>query len=57
MVQSLQWGGHIAVKKRVHKIFSEWEKITTGVPQDSILGPILFKSFKTTFFFSFQTLP
>ena len=57
MAQSLQWGSHIAVKKRVHKIFSEWEKITTGVPQDSILGPILFKSFKTTFFFSFQTLP
>ena len=26
---------------RVNKTFSEWERITTDVPQDSILGPLL----------------
>ena len=42
---------------RVNKTFSEWERITTGVPQDSISGPLLFDIFLNDLFFSFQTLP
>ena len=41
---------------RVNKTFSKWERITTGVPQGSILEA-LFNIFLMTFFFSFQTPP
>ena len=34
----------------VNKIFSEWERITTGVLQDSILGPLLFNIFLNDLF-------
>ena len=36
---------------RVNRMFNEWEKITTGVPQGSILGPPLFKVFLNELFF------
>ena len=42
---------------RVNKTFSEWERITTGVPQCSILGPLIFSIFLNDLFFLFLTLP
>ena len=35
---------------RVNKTFSAWEKITTGVPPSSLLGPLLFNIFLNDFF-------
>ena len=35
---------------RVNETFSAWEKITTGVPPSSLLGPLLFNIFLNDFF-------
>ena len=41
---------------RVNKIFSEWERMATGVPQGSTLRPLLLDIFLSNLFFYFKLL-
>ena len=36
---------HLKLKIKINKTFSNWTNILHGVPQDSILGPLIFAAF------------